>query len=194
MTVVREARFAATLPDGRVLVVGDGGPAKASFDAVEVYDPSTRTWTGRPTSGHGDCGGPVPIVSLSDGRLLGLCGSVFRPDSFALSAALFDPTTATWTPTAAPIRRLSRTATLLADGRILVSDVGPGELYDPITGKWTNAGLPTIPDSRMSGFRASGGDNTDLRYEIDTATLLHDGRVLLTIGSGALLYDSDGQP
>jgi hypothetical protein len=193
MTVVRVAHFAATLPDGRVVVVGDGGTAEASFDAVEVYDPASRTWTGRPTSGHGDCGGPVPIVWLTDGRLLGLCGSVFQPDSVASSAAVFDPTTATWTPTGAPIGRLSRTATLLADGRVLASDIGPGELYDPTTGKWTSAGLPTYPDSRMSGFRANGGDNGTW-YDIDTATVMHDDRVLLTIGSGALLYDPDGLP
>jgi hypothetical protein len=194
MTVVRVARTAALLPDGRVVVVGDGGTAQAPFEAVEVYDPASRTWTGGPTSGHGDCGGPLPIVWLSDGRLLGLCGSVFQPDTVAISAALFDPTTATWTPTGAPIRRLSRTATLLADGRVLVSDVGSGELYDPTTGKWTSAGLPTYPDSRMSGFGASGADNKSLRYDIDTATLLHDGRVLLTIRPGALLFDPAGAP
>ena len=193
MTVVRVAHFAASLPDGRVLVVGDGGPADASFDAVEVYDPSTRTWTGGPTSGHGDCGGPIPIVELSDGRLLALCGTVFQPDSIVGSAALFDLATATWTPTQAPIRRLSRTATLLADGGVLASDFGAGELYDPTTAKWTSAGLPSYPANRSSGFRMSGGDNT-FWYEIDTATLLHDGRVLLTIGPGTLLYEPAGQP
>jgi hypothetical protein len=193
MTVVRVARFATTLPDGRVLVIGNGGPADASFDAVEVYDPSSRIWIGGPTTGRGDCGVPVQIVLLTDGSLLGLCGTVFQPDSVASSAFLFDLATATWTPTGAPIRRLSRTATLLADGRVLASDDGSGELYDPTTAKWTSAGLPTYPDSRMSGFRASGGDNGTW-YEIDTATMLHDGRVLLTIGSGALLYDPAGQP
>jgi hypothetical protein len=192
MTVVRVAHFAATLPDGRVLVVGDGGRADASFGAVEVYDGSTRTWTGTPTSGHGDCGGPPPIVLLSDGRLLSLCGTAFQPDSVARSAAIFDPATATWTRTEAPIRRLSRTATLLADGRVLASDVGSGELYDPTTGKWTDAGLPRPSDSRMSGFRASGDGPS--WYEIDTATLLHDGRVLMTIGPGAVLFDPAGQP
>jgi hypothetical protein len=193
MTVVRVARFATTLPDGRVLVIGNGGPADASFDAVEVYDPSSRIWIGGPTTGRGDCGVPVQIVLLTDGSLLGLCGTVFQPDSVASSAFLFDLATATWTPTGAPIRRLSRTATLLADGRVLASDVGSGELYDPTTGKWTSAGLPSYPASRSSGFPIHGGDNT-FWYEIDTATLLHDGRVLLTIGPGALLFDPAGAP
>jgi hypothetical protein len=193
MTVVRKARTAALLPDGRVLVLGDGGTADAPSEAVEIYDPSTRTWTGGPTSGHGDCGGPIPIVELPDGRLLGLCGTVFQPDSIVVSAALFDPVTAVWTPTEAPIRRLSRTATLLADGRVLASDFGAGEIYDPTTAMWTSAGLPSYPASRSSRFRMSGGDNT-FWFEIDTATLLHDGRVLMTIGPGALLYNPAGQP
>jgi len=71
---------------------------------------------------------------------------------------------------------------------------GSSELYDPTTAKWTSAGLPTYPDSRMSGFGASGADNKSLRYDIDTATLLHDGRVLLTIRPGALLFDPAGAP
>jgi hypothetical protein len=193
MNLVRAARSAALLSNGRVLVLGDGGTAQAPFEAVEIYDPSTRTWTGGRTSGHGDCGGPIPIVRLSDGSFLRLCGTVFQPASVAISAALFDPTTATWRPTGAPIRRLSRTATLLADGRVLVSDFGSGELYDPTTGQWTSAGLPTVTDSPSPGFRASGGNNS-FWYEIDTATLLHDGRVLMTIGPSALLYDPAGHP
>jgi hypothetical protein len=44
----------------------------------------------------------------------------------------------------------------------------------------------------MSGFRASGDGPS--WYEIDTGTLLHDGRVLMTIGPGAVLFDPAGQP
>jgi len=198
LTMIRVARSASLLPDGRVLVLGDGGTRDAPFGALEVYDPARRTWTGGRTSGDLGCDGVLPpMVPLSDGRLLGLCGTVFQPDSVPVSAAVFNPASATWTATTPPLRRMSRTATLLADGRVLVSDVGAGEIYDPATAKWTNAGLPTVPDARLTGYRVSGG-TTGRRvdpdwYEVDTATLLRDGRVLLTIANRALVYDPTGQ-
>ena len=77
---------------------------------------------------------------------------------------------------------------LLTDGRVLVTDIGAGELYDPASGTWTTAGLPTYPDSRRAGFRMTGSNDTSW-YEADTATPLRDGRVLVTIASAALLYD-----
>ena len=39
----------------------------------------------------------------------------------------------------------------------------------------------------------TGSDDTRW-YEVDSATRLSDGRVLLTIASKALLYDPDGSP
>ena len=38
------------------------------------------------------------------------------------------------------------------------------------------------------------GSNDTEWYEADTATLLRDGRVLLTIASEALLYDPGARP
>ena len=82
---------------------------------------------------------------------------------------------------------------LLADGRVLVNDVGAGGLYDPATGTWTTAGLPTYSGSGPAQFRITG-DSSGAWYEMDTATLLRDGRVLMTIGPAALLYDPSGTP
>ena len=65
--------------------------------------------------------------------------------------------------------RYSHTATLLPDGKVLVSGGGnsldSAELYDPATGKWTATGTLNVP-------RAS-----------HTATLLEDGKVLIVAGS-----------
>jgi hypothetical protein len=130
------------------------------------------------------------MVRLTDGRILVLCGSVYDPDS--LSAELFDPARGSWTTTGAPIRRFDAVV-LLADGRVLVSDVGAGERYDPATGTWTTAGLPTYSGSGPAQFRITGDSNGPW-YEVDTATLLLDGRVLMTIGPAALLYDPSGPP
>ncbi|MEA2546184.1 MAG: hypothetical protein QOI09_1457 [Chloroflexota bacterium] len=184
-TAVRRAGGAALLPDGRVLVVGTGD--RTGTVAAELYDPPTRTWTPLATPGGLHCS---RMVRLTDGRILVLCGSVYDPD--ALSAQLFDPARGSWTDTAPPIRRFAAVV-LLADGRVLVSDVGAGELYDPATGKWTGAGMPTYSGSGPSLFRITG-DSSGEWYEIDTATLVPDGRVLMTIGPAALLYDPSGTP
>jgi hypothetical protein len=184
-TAVRRAGGAALLPDGRVLVMGTGD--RTGTVAAELYDPPTRTWTPIATPGGLHCS---RMVRLTDGRILILCGSVYDPD--ALSAQLFDPARGSWTATAPPIRRFAAVV-LLADGRVLVSDVGAGELYDPATGTWTTAGLPTYSGSGPSLFRITG-DSSGEWYEIDTATLLPDGRVMMTIGSDAFLYDPSRTP
>jgi N-acetylneuraminic acid mutarotase len=70
--------------------------------------------------------------------------------------------------------RLGHTATLLADGRVLVTGgANPGdtgfaaELYDPVTGRWRAIG---------DMIQARSGH---------TATLLPDGRVLVVGGVGS---------
>jgi uncharacterized repeat protein (TIGR01451 family) len=92
------------------------------------------------------------------------------------SAEIYDPALGTWSPTASmSIVRGQHTATLLSDGRVLVSG-GPeeggisppppssAEIYDPVLGTWSLTG-PMSADHRLH-----------------TATLLPDGRVLVSGG------------
>jgi len=122
---------------------------------------------------------------LRDGTVL-VVGSVFvagPPGIPPPSAAteLYDPDTGTWTATGSMIEgRLGHQATLLADGRVLVTGGGgdglsPGlsaELYDPISGTWAATG----------DMIEAGG----------IATLLLNGTVLLAgsgDGNSAQLYE-----
>ena len=72
------------------------------------------------------------------------------------------------------VARMSHTATLLPDGRVLVVAGNMGspnaELYDPVTDSWSSAGFLTT--SRIGRYSHS-------------ATLLSDGRVLIAGGDGS---------
>jgi Galactose oxidase, central domain len=179
-----EARngFTATLlPDGRVLVAG----GDADYRAAEVYDPRLGRWTATGHMIEGRFGHTATL--LPDGTVLvtGGCACSEMPPALA-SAELYDPTHGTWTATGSMRQgRFGHTATLLADGTVLVVDgltdeAGSAELYEPITGRWT----PTAsPGPARFGH---------------AATLLVGGSVLVTGGeaaggaASAELYDPNG--
>src|SRR6266568_1199591 len=87
----RGQHAAATLSDGRVLVVGGlglvaGNPANLA--SAEIYDPATGTWA---TTGPMNTARRAPIaLALPDGRILIIGG-----DSTIAGAELFDPATGT---------------------------------------------------------------------------------------------------
>lgn len=129
--------------------------------------PSPRAWWG-----HSD-----GLVRMLDGMVVAIGGEDGRRAARA-EVFLYDPVSGRWeelAPLATPRRRNS--ATVLADGRILVAGglTGPrefpatglatAELYDPATGEWSPAGCMAEP-----------------RF-FHHATLLPDGRVLLAGGS-----------
>lgn len=179
LTTARGLHTATLLADGRVLIAG-GGPASwvspvgGYLSSVELYDPRTGTFSnaGSMTTTRED----HTATLLADGRVL-IVGGNDVGDHTVASAELYDPTTGTFTPTGSmATARGFHTATLLADGRVLVAGGDPAawtdsaflasaEIYDAKTGKFT----PT-------GSMAFG------RFEA-TATLLSDGRVLITGGT-----------
>lgn len=169
MAVARNGQTATLLQDGDVLIAGGSGDSTA-----ELYDPKTGTFVQT---------GPMNVVRtdgatatlLSDGRVLIAGGSDNSIDDKPLaSAELYDPATGKFGPTGSMARaRSGHTATLLADGRVLVAggfgssglDLASAELYDPATGKFSPTASMTRPRSDH------------------TATLLQDGRVLIVGGS-----------
>lgn len=166
------------LADGRILIVGGWG-AKLPLASAEIYDPAT---------GQFSLAGEMPegralhaLVTLADGRVLvvggsGEPGANGFPTYYA-TALLYDPATATFTPTgdlAQP--RDQAAAALLPDGRVLVAggsriEGNPGsvavamaEIYDPATGTFSEAGEMLVPS-----------------YDAHPATLA-DGSILLAGG------------
>jgi Galactose oxidase, central domain len=194
MTSGRAGHAAILLPDGRVLIVGG-----SSLASAELYDPSTGAFTAT-----GDMNGnqyPTTATLLPDGRVL-IGGG-------AAGAQLYDPGTGTFT--AADIMTGFSTATLLADGWVLIIAGDGYTLYDPRTGKfrltgpWYGFDLRTVllmnGEVLMSGGNDDPGPNDSAEtYDPSTgiliatgkmtapranhsATLLPDGKALIIGGS-----------
>jgi hypothetical protein len=159
------------LADGRVLFIDNPG--------AEIYDPATGKFTeaGDPAAIH--LGGTATL--LADGRVL-LAGGyeTTAPNVFVESkkAELYDPSTGKFTSTGSMTTgRSGHTATLLADGHVLIAGgavehsggtlemVATAELYDPKTGTFHATGSMTMGRDAAS------------------ATRLKDGRVLIA-GAG----------
>ncbi len=169
MTVARAGHNATLLSNGRVLI--SGGTADLS---AEIYDPATGTFTAT--------GDMVAVPYSWQATALLQDGRVFI--AAQPTAQLYDPVTGTFAatgPYAAPAATYIEPngVTLLADGRVLltggtvpVNIAGWAELYDPGTGKFSVTG--------------TSGDTANWWYNINTATLLMNGKVLV---AGSDEYD-----
>jgi Kelch motif len=171
------AQSAATLlGDGRVLVMLGVSPR------AELYDPKTGAFT--PNRSIGPQRVRETVTRLADGRVL-IAGGVDLSADWTQgelsSAELFDPATGRFTATGSmKTARMSHTATLLADGRVLIvggwagnpnRPLASAEIYSPVTGT----------------FAAAGSMRT--ARENQTATRLQDGRVLIAGGDQSPAQD-----
>jgi len=163
---------ALMLDDGRILVTGFCQKDCGTGSNAELYDPGTDTWSipGQMTHGryfHS-------MVKLLDGRVLVLGGcTADRCFAGTVDVEIFDPKTNKFTLAIAPMKnhRVCFTATLLADGRVLVAGgynpsgvLSENETYDPASDTWTVNAPMKHP------------------HVVHVAVLLQDGRVLVAGG------------
>jgi hypothetical protein len=185
MNFARKNHTATILPNGKVLVAG-GEYDSQEGSSAELYDPASGNWTKT---------GPMKIprnrhtaTLLPNGKVLvtggvGLAGGAGYGKGIINSAEIYDPSSGTWTLTAAMHDpRIGHTATLLPNGKVLVAgDQGNGfqntvEIYDPTTSSWTTT-------NNMNTARA-----------FQTATLLPNGKVLFAGGTQSLFSFNRNAP
>jgi hypothetical protein len=185
-TMIRARGYhtATLLPNGKVLVAGgrsNNSSTGSALSSAELYDPTTGRWTATGNLIKAHTYHTATLLRDGDVLVAGANYSRLGLDP-AASAELYDPGSGSWRATKSMIIAGDHeTATLLADGRVLVTggieDVAVGccsvtghsiaiaELYDASTRTW-----------------AQTGDMLRER-EYHTATLLADGKVLVTGGA-----------
>src|ERR1700676_344750 len=159
----RVGHTATALADGTVLLVGGAG-----LTSAEKYDPGTAKFTltaGSMSVARDD----HTATLLKNGKVLIAGGQPSLGAAAYTSAELFDPSTGMFVLTigSMSVARTGHNATLLADGRVLITGGNTlvAELFDPGTGMFA----PTT--GKMLAARSE-----------DTATLLPSGKVLITGG------------
>ncbi len=171
----RQGHAAASVPDGRMFVMG-GGQFGDPLPNVEVYDPTTNRWSRaadmpRPRTDFGCVAGPDGLIYVFGGY-----ASEFGGDRYSDTADVYDSVADAWAelPTMNSIR-YGVTGALGPDGRIYAigGSLGSGgptsvETYDPNAGTWT-------PVASMSTER-----------EEAAATLGPDGRIYVIGGTSPI--------
>jgi N-acetylneuraminic acid mutarotase len=177
LSVARVQATATLLTSGKVLVVGGtNGTVQA---AVDIYDPSTNSWSTGPAIGAART---LHIATLlANGKVL-VAGGQGSGGTALNSAQFYDPTGNNWTNTTNNLsaNRQNHSATLLPNGRVLVAGganpaaLNSADFYDPATNSWTaTATMATARQGQM-------------------ATILPNNKVLVVGGAGlssAELYD-----
>jgi len=184
MSVGRVGQVAVLLRSGKVLIAG-GWIAHDTTDSAELYDPSTGKFTtiGKMTTRRGR---PSATI-LQNGDVLIAGGEDHDgPGATLASAEVFHASTLQFQSTGSMHHaRISHTATLLNDGRVLIAGGFAGEvsataeLYDPQKGMFSEtaslsaarckhtAGL--LPDGRV--LIAGGSSNRDWNHNLNSAEI-----------------------
>ena len=201
----------ATLGARTVTFTGPGGTTSQCGNqpcTFTVIDGGTVSASSAPP---GTSGTDYSVTQLTDGRVLAAGGTTSNSTDF-IQAALFDPSSSSWTVTGSlNIGRRSHAAVLLPDGRVLVAGgikfnstpTSSVEIYDPTKGAWTAA--QSMPNSSgivtglllTNGHVGLWGTNTYDEYDPVAGTfngptapdVVPDPRRIAQSLSGTLLLD-----
>jgi ABC-type dipeptide/oligopeptide/nickel transport system permease component len=164
---------AASLPDGRVFILGTprGGSLKR-LAAAEIYNPKRDSWsaTSPPPLATAN---RYSLAALGDGRVL-VSGGQDRGGLPISNSEVYDPATDAWTVVTGPTTVGGAVSVRLKDGRVLIvgggtsfdagSALASAYIFDPRSGAW--ASLPDMSAARIG----------------PAAVVLADGRVLVAGG------------
>lgn len=189
MNVARAAHTATLLPNHKVLVI-DGGQMDiddlpVSVSSAEIFDPSAGTFT--PTGSPCIAREFHTATLLTNGKVLIAGGNEFNGYPTWLTATataeLYDPATGSFASTGSmAVGRSYHTASLLADGRVLIFGGGPAgsptaEIYDPkagtfsavpgLTGAWVGHTATVLPSGKIL---IAGGQSDDQNGSLILAT------------------------
>src|SRR5664280_561965 len=176
MKIARDGQTATLLPDGSVLVAGGHATGAGSFASAERYDSATGTFIPTGSMAQSRVGHTATIIQRDGGaRVLIVGGFDDNSQKTTVTAELYDPASGTFSATGSLSQaRFGQTATLLADGRVLIAGgqsralaLNSAEVYDPKTGTFALTG--PMAQSRFG----------------QTATLLPNGQVLVAGGYNA---------
>lgn len=176
MTAGRQDGIAALLGDGDVLVAGGFTFCDDDFcndtSSANLYDPATNSWQTTqklPTQLEA-----ASATVLQNGSLLVAGGTRLNSDTDSnvplRTAELYDPSSGTWTRTAAmPSIHVGQSAALLPNGWVLVASgqTASSQVYQPAKNIWVSTG------------------GTGATRRLQTMTALANGDVLLTGGGVA---------
>ena len=194
MSTQRTAAAATLLANGKVLAVGGGISSRNVTATAELFDPAatgcgsgiTGCWTLTGSLGQARAGHTATL--LPNGKVLVAGGSALGGGNSFTSIELYDPVAGTWSLVGLMQNaRTAHQATLLPDGKILLTGgvfglfseqpLRTSELVDPASPATTTAADQMLVD-RGTAIAAAPG------LSAFTATLLPNGKVLVTGGAG----------
>ena len=169
-----------TMINGMVLIAGGQGSASALASA-ELYNPMSGTFAPTGSLNTARVYHTATLLNsgtVNNGTVL-IAGGYDNNGNTSASAELYNPATATFTPTLnLNTARYRHTATLLNNGMVLIAGgedsngnaLASAELYDPSTGSFTL------------------NDSLNTARILHTATLLNNGTDLMAGGYGSSVY------